>query len=80
MANLVNKAKDVLTGGKTHHDTATTSSAHGTTGTHHSAAANTLDPTVGTTTGPSHTAPTHHKTTAGPHSSNLMNRADPRVE
>ena len=35
---------------------------------------------VGHNTGAGYGAPAHHSTTAGPHSSNMMNQADPRVD
>jgi hypothetical protein len=76
MSSIVNKVKDALHSNK-HDDTthSTTTGTHGTTGTHTTGTHTTGAHTTGT-----HTTGTGYSTNDGPHSSNLANKADPRVD
>ncbi|KAL9611693.1 MAG: hypothetical protein Q9167_003688, partial [Letrouitia subvulpina] len=73
MSGLIHKVKDALTGDKDTADTTTT----GTQGHHHSTTEHTAG-AHGSNTTPANVSGT--STTAGPHSSNLANKADPRVD
>lgn len=77
MSNLINKAKDALSGDKNH--STTTSSGYGS-GPHDTATGNRIDPTIDSRTGQYTGAHGQTTTTAGPHSSNVGNKVDPRVD
>jgi hypothetical protein len=74
MSSIVNKVKNALHSDKhddtTHNTHSTTTGTHGTTGTH----------TTGAHTTGTHTTGTGYSTNDGPHSSNMANKADPRVD
>ncbi|EXJ77378.1 hypothetical protein A1O3_09604 [Capronia epimyces CBS 606.96] len=91
MSGLVNKAKEVLTGNKTHETTTGhTTSTHGHSGTtaHDASTLNTTHGghtghtghTGGHTTGEYGHGQNTATTTTGPHSSNVANKLDPRVD
>ena len=80
MSGLVNKVKDALSGDKTASGNTTTGAHSGVGGTHGATTTSTGASTHPVGGGTHAGTTTAGSTNAGPHSSNLANTADPRVD